>query len=308
MNRSKKQKKLIVKKNKLILMIFSITIVIISVFFIINSIDYTNKQIEKEKNVTLSKDLYEGQEILLDTNLDGKEEIWIVLNKNEDNIEIISKYIMGELTLGYEDSYLDWDNKEIRKKAELDNNKRLSDIEKGIYSYNNAISTLNSYCNSLIKISNLGVRSVGGNSVNLKNDKRTYLLQNYERWENKQIWEKYKKLIEQGEICGLYQEFLDNPETIYYNEDYKKMKQLNIIDGRKNKNEGECYWLNVRMTGEMWQDDENFGLVNFAVSRVFTYTESEITGKSLIYIDSTGRIVSSIEKCGVRPIIKLKCI
>ena len=106
----------------------------------------------------------------------------------------------------------------------------------------------------------------------------------------------------------MYEEFLNNEELIYCNEDYKKMKELNIIDGRNNKDKGEYYWLNTRMTSEMWREDKNFGLVSFGVSSIFTYTESEISCNPLIYIDSNGSILLSGEKYGVRPIIKLKCI
>lgn len=73
---------------------------------------------------------------------------------------------MGSLTLGLNDSYINWNDKNVISNADLDNDGTLLDIEKTIYSYNNSIETLNGYCDSLIKnedvrAASLGIRSVG---------------------------------------------------------------------------------------------------------------------------------------------------
>ena len=140
-----------------------------------------------EEAIKLPIGLKEGDEIELDADKDGTKETWIVLYKNTDNIEVISKNTMGELTLGVDDT-------EAQTEAtDLDNSKAVEDIEKVIYSYNNAIDRLNSYCASLIKIPNEGVRSVGTvpDNPSYRDTSKPYEIKKLDKWKNKTAWKTY---------------------------------------------------------------------------------------------------------------------
>lgn len=155
-----------------------------------------NKDKTISEPIELPEGLEEGDEINIDADGDGTEETWIVLyhGKNsydhlaEDEIEVISKNAMGSLTLGKDD--------EVAKKyaKDLDGNREIEDIEVAIYSYNNAIDRINNYCNSLIKIDNLGVRSVGSDPSDpyYKNEE-IYEPDNLDEWEDTTAWERYGK-------------------------------------------------------------------------------------------------------------------
>lgn len=90
----------------------------------------------------------EGKKVKYDGNNDGTQEDWMVLYDNGDNVEIVSMNVMGSVSLGDEDEQAQGD----------------TDMDKAIYSYNNAITKLNNYCESLITNPNkISVRSVGSN-------------------------------------------------------------------------------------------------------------------------------------------------
>ncbi len=99
----------------------------------------------------------EGQKIKYDGDNNGQEEEWTILYDNGENVEIISMEVMGNLSLGSSDE-------KANEAEDLDNDEKLDNLEKAIYSYNNAITRLNEYCSSLITNSNkISVRSVGSN-------------------------------------------------------------------------------------------------------------------------------------------------
>ncbi len=133
---------------------------------------------------TVKAESREGQTVKYDSNMDGTPEDWIILTDRIDLVEIISKSAIGSLTLGYDDQeikgnllkYLDLDNDNIPddlngdgeiEEGDIDYNKdgyKTSDPDDiAIASYNNAITTINNYCKSLVTATdNEGVRSVGG--------------------------------------------------------------------------------------------------------------------------------------------------
>ena len=183
--------------------------------------------------IELPEGLNEGDEIEIDADKDGTPETWIVLYKNLDNIEVISKNAMGELELGKNDT------EAINKAIDINENNKLEDIEKSIYSYNNAIDRINKYCASLIKIPNDGVRSVGSlpSNPSYKNSKKPATVSALDKWSNKTAWETYGVLGEIGE---------NN-----YKEDWNKMSDLSIEASDKE------YWLASRKAlgfgeDEMW--------------------------------------------------------
>lgn len=111
---------------------------------------------------------------------DGKD--WIILyDDNENGLQMISKEVLkyngGDFTLGYNDSSVsDWNA--ISSEVDLDSNGILTNFEKAIYSYNNAISTLNNACESLVTpSSNIeSVRCVGTNPVNKDDESDGYFV------------------------------------------------------------------------------------------------------------------------------------
>ncbi len=94
----------------------------------------------------------EGKLAKYDSNDDGTQEEWMILYDNGNDVEIIPINSMGEkVTIGKDDE-------------EAQGN---TDLDRSIYSYNNAIKKLNEYCASLITNNNkISVRSVGSNPNN----------------------------------------------------------------------------------------------------------------------------------------------
>ena len=114
----------------------------------------------------------EGSIYKYDSNADGLEEDWIILYDygKGKGIEIISQQSMGSLTLGYKDNTIEWkDPSVIADLEEIGGTETLPDIKKAIYSYNNAIKTINDYCKEQIKnieTPKENIRSVGSDPQN----------------------------------------------------------------------------------------------------------------------------------------------
>lgn len=113
--------------------------------------------------------------------------LWRILyNDSTNGLQMISEealeYNGDEFYLGYIDSLIaDWSKLDIEtaefKLADLDGNKSLdTNLEKSIYSYNNAIETLNTACKNIVTPSNniKDVRCVGSNPID-KNSENTTL-------------------------------------------------------------------------------------------------------------------------------------
>lgn len=102
----------------------------------------------------------------------------------------IYKYEDGDFYLGCDDSSItDWDS--LITEADLNKNGGLDNLEKSIYSYNNAITTLNAACESVVGLDDniIDIRCVGSNPTN-KDSENTeeYTSSNLARWpENNSI-------------------------------------------------------------------------------------------------------------------------
>ncbi len=233
------------------------------------TIEYEEKN--SDKDVTLPEGLTVGSEFEMDANKDGTKETWIVLydgtadHLNENEIEVISKDTMENLTLGASDT-------EATKE----------DIEKAIYSYNNAIDRINNYCASLIQIDNLGVRSVGSKPSNPSyRTESTYATKNLDSWSDKTAWETYGILGEDSDTN--------------YTEDWNQMNTIGIqLSG-----DSKIYWMASRnifedSTGVFFRVGymNAYGYINYATLwGVFP------SGSAMCYGNNT---------YAVRPIIKLQ--
>lgn len=115
----------------------------------------------KDIELVYEKKGREGEKVKYDGNNDGIEEDWMILYDNGDNVEIVSAKNMGELALGYKDM-------EAQTPGDIDKDGVANtDIDKSIYSYNNAIERLNNYCKSLVTNPNaISTRSIGSNPDN----------------------------------------------------------------------------------------------------------------------------------------------
>ncbi len=244
------------------------------------TIEYEEKN--SDKDGTLPEGLTVGSEFEMDANKDGTKETWIVLydgtadHLNENEIEVISKDTMGNLTLGAND-------KKATNATDINENGTLEDIEKAIYSYNNAIDRINKYCASLIKIDNLGVRSVGSKPSNPSyRTESTYTIKNLDSWSSKTA----------GETYGILGEDLDTN----YTEDWSQMTTEKI----QQSGDEAIYWLASRT---VW---EGSSVVNFYVLRVSASGELYPFTTWLVGASYGGYASADSCECAVRPIIKLQ--
>ena len=225
----------------------------------------------------------------MDADKDGEDETWIVLydetashlNKNE--IEVISKNTMGEeLLLGNQDS------ESIKNATDIDNDGTVESIEVAIHSYNNVIDRINNYCDDLIKIDNLGVRSVGSKPDNpqSRNTSKPYAIQNLDEWSDKTIWGTF----------GVFGEDADSNSD----DDYNQMKTLGIITSGNEK----TYCLASRSVTEYWIDSTYGGNVYFNLK--YINFSGEIENNYLWHVHSSGAYESVATYYNVRPVVKLE--
>ena len=258
------------------------------------TVDANGKITEGEKENTpptpvLPEGLTVGSEFEMDADQDGTEETWIVLydgtasHLNENEIEVISKNTMGEdLELGKNDT------EAIENATDIDGNGTVEEIEIAIYSYNNAIDRINNYCKDLIKISNLGVRSVGSlpSDPSYRNTSKPYAIQYLDRWTNKTGWNTYGVLGENTDTNS--------------DDDYKQMDTLGI----KASGDAKEYWLASREVCEDWYDSSSRGGVGFGVG--YVNTSGEIIGTYLWYVPSRSSAYANGNPAYAgRPVVKL---
>ena len=233
------------------------------------------------KDIILPEGLTVGSEFEMDANKDGTKETWIVLydgtadHLNENEIEVISKDTMGKLTLGANDT-------EATNATDINENGTLEDIEKAIYSYNNAIDRINNYCASLIKIDNLGVRSVGSKPSNPSyRTESTYAIKNLDIWSDKTAWETYGILGEDSDTN--------------YTEDFKQMNTIGI----QVSSDAKGYWMASRVVGE----DADF--INYNVKYVFE--NGDLRSSVLWYMRTSDNAYGGDDDSyAVRPIIRIQ--
>lgn len=116
--------------------------------------EYTSKC-----NIKVNVKLKVGDIVYYDgtDSIEGKEE-WIVYEVGEEILEIISKQTIGSIYMGYK--YEDIDD---YKAVDLDGDGSISEQEKALYSFNNAVEIINYCCKKYVTATdNDGVRSIGG--------------------------------------------------------------------------------------------------------------------------------------------------
>ena len=204
----------------------------------------------------------EGQTVYYDSNNDGEKEEWIVLTAEKGLVEIVSKNVMGSLTLGYNDA-------SVTVTTDLDGDGTVGNNgDKAIASYNNAITTINNYCKSLVTATdNEGVRSVGA-SVDASGD---YSSTNFDSW-------------------------FKNSETVkvkagdeYYKTDHERMVGLGIAKSDKS------YWLDSRYV------KENSSIVSFIVRNVAS--AGNVGNAALWNVNSSGTVTGNSRSYAVRPVV-----
>ena len=254
---------------------------------------------ELPKLPKLPEGLTVGSEFTMDADQDGTEETWIVLHAgteenshlNTNEIEVISKNVMGEtLTLGGGDE-------SAQTPGDIDSDGTAnSNVDKAIYSFENSVNRLNNYCKDLIKIGNLGVRSVGSNPsdksyVNTAHTEDS-LVTHLAEWTDagKTAWNKYKLLAGTTDT---------NSDT-----DCNKMNTLGIKVANNSEGTATEYWLASRGVYEIWNTSSSCGRVDFRV-RYVTASGSR-NGYYLWDVDSNGSTNLHNPAYAVRPVVKLQ--
>ena len=241
----------------------------------------------------LPEGLEEGKEFPMDADQDGTDETWIVLYKtashlNTNEIEVISKNVMGEtLTLGKDDE-------SAQTPGDIDSDGTAnSNVDKAIYSFENSVNRLNNYCKDLIKIGNLGVRSVGSNPSDKSyvNTAHTNDPTHLTEWTDagKTEWSKYKSLAGTTDT---------NSDT-----DCNKMNALGIKVANNSEGTATEYWLASRSVYEGWDASYPIGSVGFNVKCV--RTSGDILNDNLWRVNSYGITYMYNPAYAVRPVIKL---
>ena len=169
----------------------------------------------------------EGEEVKYDSNGDGIDEDWVITTDRGGKVEITSRDVAKDedgkaLTVGL--------GVNILATNDISGDGNVDDIDTALLSYNNAITTINNFCESIVKPEIRDkVRSVGGTNNNTK----PYYPDNYEEWGK-----------------NIRVEIASGDE--YYKEDYEKMKYLGIL------NASEWYWMSSRTTGFAFGKPEEF--------------------------------------------------
>lgn len=160
----------------------------------------------------------------------------IIYDDDEHGLQMISvedqKYNNAELYLGFKDNYIkDWS-----KAKDLNGNGQISEFEKAVYSYNQAIDTLNSACAEIVPVKEgiiENVRSVGSNPAKGKSNEENATLYAEEKFITA-----LKKSVYYG--IGMENGISKSPDN-HYMEDLNRMIALNII------NQENWLWLASRI-------------------------------------------------------------
>lgn len=107
------------------------------------------------------------------------DKMWTILyDDTEYGLQMISDngltYNGNTFTLGRNDALIDWEK--VEDEANLDGKHGLTDFEKTVYSYNNAITTLNTACENIVATNDniTSVRCVGSNPNNKDSENKNY--------------------------------------------------------------------------------------------------------------------------------------
>jgi len=208
----------------------------------------------------------EGQTVQYDSNNNGVKEDWIIITDRDGKVEIISKNVMYDangngLTLGYGDTT-------VNVTSDLDGNRTIGDNgDKAIASYNNAITTINNFCKSIVTATdNGGVRSVGGTNNNVP----AYSGSNFNAW--------FKGYT-----------YVASPDT-QYEKDWEKLTRLGIA-GADNR-----YWISSRGVYNGPVAELNLGVMN-------VLSDSTCSSSPLWMLSLGGYVNSYSVTYGVRPVV-----
>ncbi len=208
---------------------------------------------------------------------------WTILYDNLDGtVEAVSPTVIGDdLTLGYNDSTIDWDDETVKEEADLDGDSTLTNVEKSIYSYNHAIETLNNYAKEQVTTLNSSieaesVRSVGSNSSDPYNDDSPMYIPS-ESWADE-----YNGVVKSGDTN--------------YEQDVIRMSYYGVT------NIESTYWLASRtIDGSIYSRGPKWELHILNVD-----SDGYLGSNYLSYVDSTRYSYAFYCSYGVRPVIKVK--
>lgn len=207
----------------------------------------------------------EGTKVKYDSNNDEILEDWIIITDREGKLEILSEKTMYDskgygLTLGVNDE-------SVVVTTDLDGDGIMgNDADKAILSYNNAIKTINDFCDEIVTVEdNDGVRSIVGNQDTTSE---------YES-ENFDIWYNGNEIIKD--------------EDMYFVEELLKMHYWNI--------KGEDAWLPSRFVLENYNNDN---IIRLLIK--YSNCNSGYGGADLVLV-SEKEIKAKSKTCGVRPVV-----
>ena len=235
---------------------------------------------------------------------DGK--LWVVLYDDDTNgLQMITAETLeaNNVYLGYDDTQIDWEDATVISQANIfdtDNpseTQLLSNTEKAIYSYNNAIVTLNNKCASLISDKsaietnsdgNYKIRSVGSNPINPNSENSTlYTSDNL----------KNRPTNNSTYSVGMFDKIAKSTDT-NYTSDYDNIMNLGI------NNTGEDYWLASRLAREDIWIGEEFRIL--AINGRGDLWKSDGDAWALLFSVRKMEPSGFSWEAGVRPVITLK--
>ena len=208
-----------------------------------------------------------------------------------ENVQLVSAntYEVDNVYLGYNDNWIDWTDSAVIAAANIFEDTQsgqsvLTDLEKTIYSYNNAITTLNAKCRSVVGNTNsdiLDVRCIGSNPTN-KNSENTTLYTS--------------TFLQNNPTSGTYSAGAFNGvgkgDDSNNGEDYIRL----LLIGANESQNSQSYWLASRRVYE----DSSF--VNFYVWLV--RSNGYRISFNICYVDRSNA-GSWSNNYGVRPVVYL---
>ena len=215
--------------------------------------------------------------------------LWRILYDDDINgLQMVSeeslKYNGEDFLLGATDSLvLNWN--ELIEVADLNDDGDLNDLEKCVYSYNNAIITLNTACENIVTPSSniLDIRCVGSNPTN-KN------AENADMYTSEKL--RILPMDNPTYPAGILDRILKSADTNYIS-DYERMLALEIHKGD--------YWLASR---DIEERNDGVGMYIKYVSEE-GYAQNEY-GTIIIYANKHLQCGGNAGGPGLRPVITLK--
>ena len=245
-------------------------------------------------------------------------ELWVVLYDEGEKTQ--GAQLINANTLEAEGIYLgdniniiDWTDSNIISSAEIDGESGLTNIEKAMYSYNNAITILNNLCTDLVgtKTGVINVRCLGSDPINPNSENTekfiassetiegysgTWFPDNLNLIERTDTNNKPYYIAKKDENSANPEEYIIKNEDEHYISDITRLEKMAylIADNRK------AYWLNSR--GFWWiQSDQVRPGVRYANGGIVDTNFIE----DLWYVYRDGTVNASSGHYGVRPVVTL---